>query len=86
MAARVPLRVRVSGATDTIDRFLAALRAAGFDLSAQSSPRPNRREPGHRVYATVRLPSPDSTRTDDKRGTAPHRQASRRPAAPASPE
>jgi hypothetical protein len=86
MAARIPLRVRVSGATESIDRFLEALRTAGFDLSALSAPRPNRRELGHRVYATVRFPAPDSARTDDKRGAAPHRQASRRPAAPASPE
>ena len=86
MAARVPLRVRVSGDLAGIDRILGVLRAAGLKLSAQSSPRQNRREPGHRVYATVRFPSPGSTGTDIERGAAPYRQASRRPAAPASPE
>ena len=86
MASRVPLRVRVSGGLDAIDRLLEVLRAAGLELSAQSSPRANRREPGHRVYATVRFPAPDSARTDDKRGAVPYRQARRRPAAPASPE
>jgi hypothetical protein len=86
MAARIPLRVRVSGGLDSIDRLLEALRAAGLELSAQSSPRPNRREPGHRVYATVRFPATDPARTDDTHGAAPRRQASRRPAAPASPE
>jgi hypothetical protein len=86
MAARIPLRVRVSGGLDSIDRLLDILRAAGLELSAQSSPRANRREPGHRVYATVRFTAPNSARTDDKRGTAPRRQASRRPAAPTSPK
>lgn len=83
MGTRVPLRIRVSGGLDGIDCLLSALRAAGLELSAQSSPRPNRREPGYRVYATVRFPG--SARTSDKqRGTAPRRQARRRPAAPAS--
>ncbi len=82
MAARTPLRVRVSGGLDGIDRLLEVLRAAGLELSAQSSPRANRREPGHRVYATVRFPARDSARTDDQRGTAPYRQASRRPRFP----
>jgi len=84
MAARIPLRVRVSGDLADIDRILDVLRAAGLNVSGQSAPRLNRYEPGHRVYATVRFPS-QSDRTDDKRGAAPNRQASRHPAAPASP-
>lgn len=85
MTVRIPLRVRVSGDLAGIDWILSVLRAAGLNVSGQSAPRPNRYEPGHRVYVTVRFPS-SSTRPDDQRGPAPSRQASRRPAAPASPE
>jgi len=60
-------------------RVIADAAAAGqAGVLAESAPRPNHREPGHRVYLTVRLPRQD---TDVCRAAHSH-QAIRRPAAP----
>jgi hypothetical protein len=48
------VRVRLSGERGDIDR-LVALWPCTAEVIQRSGPRPNRREPGVRVYLTVRV-------------------------------
>lgn len=61
--------------------LLAAADAEGFEIAETSQPYPNRRDPGFRLYLTLRFPADDET-ANDQRGAAHYRQAIRRPAAP----
>ena len=86
MTAQAPpgaVKVRVLGEMPGIANTLRAIRdaaqAAGFEIADQTRPYPNRREPGYRVYLTLRLPANE---TPESRGAAHRRQAIRRPAAP----
>lgn len=76
-------KIRVSGDMPAIASALRVLhnaaQAEGLTVTAQSRPKPNRGEPGFRVYATLRFPPEEDA---DKRGAAHSRQAIRRPAAP----
>jgi hypothetical protein len=56
-----------------------AAQAGGFEIADQTRPYPNRREPGFRVYVTLRFPPQDPS---ESCGAAHNRQAIRRPAAP----
>jgi hypothetical protein len=57
------VKVRVSGDTPGVARALRVLRDAsetgGFEIAEESRPYPNHREPGFRVYVTLRFPVPD---------------------------
>ena len=81
--APAAVKVRVSGDMPGIAAALLvihdAARTWGFEISGQTRPYPNRREPGHRVYITLRFPPEEDTRSC---GAAHRRQAIRRPAAP----
>lgn len=59
------VRVRVSGDTPGVARALRVLHDAsengGFEIAEESRPYPNHREPGFRVYVTLRFPVPDGT-------------------------
>lgn len=83
LSAPADVKVRVSGDLPGIASVLRVLRDAaeieGFEVSDLSRPYPNRREPGYRVYVTLRFPPEEETRL---RGAAHSRQAIRRPAAP----
>jgi hypothetical protein len=52
--------VRLAGELPVCD-VLAAILAAypGVQVTGQSGPRRNRRDPGHRIYLTVRLDLPE---------------------------
>ena len=80
-AGRAPLapgvvQVRLLGALPAL-AALAQLVASlpGLEILTARGPRPNRHDPGGRVYLTVRIDLPA--------GTAPGRQTARRPAIPA---
>lgn len=47
------VKVRLSGDRDDIERAAAAL-AGRFEVLDRSAPRPNRYDPGERVYLTLR--------------------------------
>jgi hypothetical protein len=50
------VEVRLSGELAACDALTAILAASpGVTITGQSGPRPNRRDPGHRCYLTVRL-------------------------------
>jgi hypothetical protein len=49
------VRVRFSGAAGDIDAAAALAGQDGIELIERSAPYPNRRDPGHRVYLTVRV-------------------------------
>jgi hypothetical protein len=51
----------------------------GLEIPEKSGLYPNRREPGYRVYVTLRFPPADPA---EPCGAAHNRQAIRRPAAP----
>jgi hypothetical protein len=57
----------------------AAADAEGFEVAEVSQPYPNRRDPGFRLYVTLRFPADGDT--TGQRGAAHSRQAIRRPAA-----
>jgi hypothetical protein len=80
--APAAVKVRLSGdtpwITDALRLLHAAAETAGFAVTSQSRPRPNRDEPGYRVYLTLRFPEEDT----ESRRAAHRRQAIRRPAAP----
>ncbi len=79
------VQVRFSGALADVNAFLAAMRAAGFDLSGRAAPHPNRADPGYRVYRNA-WPPAGCPGTNDVQGEAAHCcQATRRPAAAPSP-
>ena len=68
------------GVSAAVRVLTAAAEAEGFEVAEVSSAYPNRRDPGFRLYVTLRFPGEDET--TDQRGTAHRRQAIRRPAAP----
>jgi hypothetical protein len=53
--------VRLSGDPAGIDAAVAAL-AAVFEVLNRTGPRPNRRDPGQRVYLTIRTTPPGADR------------------------
>jgi len=69
------------GISAAVRVLTAAAEAEGFEVAEVSQPYPNRRDPGFRLYATLRFPADDET-TEDQRGATHSRQAIRRPAAP----
>lgn len=75
--------VRLSGILPGVSAAVRVLTAAaeteGFEVAGVSRPYPNRRDPGFRLYVTLRFPAAAGT-AEDQRGTAHHRQAIRRPA------
>ena len=77
------VQLRVSGDLPAIASALRVLRDAaeieGLEFGEMSRPYPNRREPGYRVYVTLRFPPDENNRP---RGAAHSHQAIRRPAAP----
>jgi hypothetical protein len=68
-----------TGRAGTAAVFADATQTEGFAVTGQTRPYPNRREPGYRVYVTLRFPPGEDTRPC---GAAHSRQAIRRPAAP----
>jgi uncharacterized protein (DUF2126 family) len=68
------------GISAAVRVLAAAAEAGGFEVAEVSQPYPNRRDPGFRLYATLRFPAEDET-TEDQRGATHRRQAIRRPAA-----
>ena len=49
------VKVRLSGDVADMDMVTAMLAAAGAEILDQSAPRPNRRDPGERIYLTIRI-------------------------------
>lgn len=52
------VKIRLSGATGDVAMVAALLTGydgCGIDVIEQSAPYPNRRDPGERVYLTVRI-------------------------------
>jgi uncharacterized protein (DUF2126 family) len=68
------------GVSAAVRVLTAAAEAEGFEVAEVSPAYPNRRDPGFRLYVTLRFPGEDET-PEDQRGTAHRRQAIRRPAA-----
>jgi hypothetical protein len=64
------------GVSAAVRVLTAAAEAGGFEVAEVSRAYPNRRDPGFRLYVTLRFPA------DDQRGAAHSRQAIRRPADP----
>jgi hypothetical protein len=58
------VKIRLSGALADITAAVSALScpAVGFDLIEVSQPYPNRRDPGARLYLTIRLAADPSAR------------------------
>jgi hypothetical protein len=81
------IKVRLSGDLPGITQALTALSAAVEDAGGHTegltSPYPNRREPGYRVYLALRLPLEENAKSC---GAAHRRQAIDRPAAAQSKE
>lgn len=77
------VKVRLSGDAPAIAEALRVLHIAalaeGFEIPEKSGLYPNRREPGYRVYVTLRFRPEDPAKSC---GAAHSRQAIRRPAAP----
>lgn len=67
------------GVSAAVRVLTAAAEAEGFEVAEVSQPYPNRRDPGFRLYVTLRFPATAET-TEDQRGAAHYRQAIRRPA------
>jgi hypothetical protein len=76
---RVRLLGILPGISAAVRVLTAAAEAEGFEVAEVSQPYPNRRDPGFRLYVTLRFPDTAET-TDCQRGAAHHRQAIRRPA------
>ena len=70
------VKVRLSGDLPALAALAALLAShpAADILTGPDGPRANRREPGSRIYLTVRVPVPGQAR-----GLAHHRQAIRQP-------
>jgi hypothetical protein len=67
------------GVSAAVRVLTAAAEAEGFEVAEVSQAYPNRRDPGFRLYVTLRFPTDEET----EQGRAAHRrQAIRRPAAP----
>jgi hypothetical protein len=81
------VKVRLSGdlpgITQALQALGTALQVAGGYVEGVTSPYPNRREPGYRVYLAFLLPSEENTGSC---GAAHRRQAIDRPAAAQSKE
>lgn len=77
------VKIRVCGDLHGIAEAVRVLHIAalaeGFQIPEKSGLYPNRREPGYRVYITLRFPADEDT---EPRRAAHRRQAIRRPAAP----
>jgi hypothetical protein len=75
------VKVRVSGDTQGIATALRILHDTshikGFEIAEESRPYANRREPGFRVYVTLRFPADDPAPRGASSGTA---STTRRPA------
>jgi hypothetical protein len=73
------VKVRLSGDVPAVTEALRVLFRArhdeGFEMSEASGPYPNRREPGYRVYVTLRFPPENADR-------AGRRTAAKQSAAP----
>jgi hypothetical protein len=82
-SAPAEVGVRVLGGMPGVATVLRLLhnaaQAGGVEVTGQTHPHPNRREPGYRVYLTLRFPSGSTT---DSCGAVHSRQAIHRPAAP----
>jgi hypothetical protein len=65
------------GVSAAVRVLTAAGEAEGLEVAEVSQAYPNRRDPGFRLYVTLRFST-----TEDQRGAAHSRQAIRRPAAP----
>lgn len=83
MAGYVKVRLLgiLPGVSAAVRVLTAAAEAEGFEVAEVSQAYPNRRDPGFRLYITLRFPARDEP-AEDQRGTAHRRQAIRRPAAP----
>ncbi len=83
LSAPADVKVRVSGDMPGIASVLRVLHDAaqieGFEVAERSRPYPNRREPGYRVYVTLRFPPEEDTVRAGRRTAA---KQIRRPAAP----
>jgi hypothetical protein len=78
--AKVRLLGTLPGVSAALRALTASAEAEGFEVAEISRAYPNHRDPGLRLYATLRFPAGDEP-TEDQRGTAHSRQAIRRPAA-----
>jgi uncharacterized protein (DUF2126 family) len=67
------------GVSAAVRVLTAAAEAEGFEVAEVSPAYPNRRDPGFRLYVTLRFPASEDT--EPCRATH-RRQAIRRPAAP----
>lgn len=59
------VRVRLSGAPEDLEvvaEVLGGYPGAGVEVLDQSAPYPNRRDPGQRVYLTLRITEPPEGR------------------------
>jgi hypothetical protein len=61
-AAPGVVKVRLSGEREDLYRFAALLALHGIEVLGSDGPRPDRRDPGVRLYLTVRLDSPGGGR------------------------
>lgn len=79
------VKVRLPGILPGVSAAARALTATaeseGFVVAEVSQPYPNRRDPGFRLYVTLRFPADNETALKP-RGATHRRQAIRRPAAP----
>jgi len=67
------------GVSAAVRVLTAAAEAEGFEVAEVSQAYPNRRDPGFRLYVTLRFPTSEDTRSSAGRRTAA--KAIRRPAA-----
>jgi hypothetical protein len=59
------VKIRLSGAAEDLEvvaEVLAGYPGAGVEVLDRSAPYPNRRDPGVRVYLTLRIAAPEVTR------------------------
>ena len=81
-----PVKVRLSGDTAALGAALALLVSAaqigGAEIAEQSALYPNRRDPGFRLYVTLRFPTADG---DASPTSAGRRTAAKQSAAPLPP-
>jgi hypothetical protein len=60
------VKVRLSGAAEdlaVVAEILGGYPGAGVEVLDQSAPRRNRRDPGERVYLTLRISEPEGGRS-----------------------